>query len=114
MRQPFLFVAAVTGCLLLGGFSASVQPHTASGMAPDGLSQRLADETRNRLDAEFQQQSVAFELSGARTWPAANGHVRILAEGTADFGAEGSTMATVEAVYDQASGRWLQLDYILL
>ena len=114
MRQPLLSIAAISGCLLLGGFSAGVQPHAATGAIPMGISQRLADETRTRLDAEFEQQTVGFTLSGAKVWPASGGHVRIRAEGTADFGAEGTAMATVEAVYDADSGRWLKLDYQLL
>jgi hypothetical protein len=91
-----------------------VQPHVSGGAAADGLVQQLAAETHQRLDAEFMDQPVAFQLKGARVWPAASGRLRVHGEGIADFGAEGSATTTVEALYDPATGKWLRLDYQLL
>ena len=40
--------------------------------------------------------------------------MRVRAEGTADFGADGQAATSIEAVYDRGTGQWVTLDYQLL
>lgn len=114
MHRQLPVIAALSASLLLGGFSAGVQPRVVAGAAAPTLAGLLADETHRRIAAEFASQPVAFELSGARTWPLTTGLLRVRGEGTADFGPEGQAAATVEAVYDPRAARWVKLDYQLL
>ena len=114
MRRPLLIIPALGACLLLAGYSAGVQTHVAAGAAPAGLAQALASETHRRLSAEFQQQSVAFDLAGTRVWAKEGDMMRVRAEGTADFGADGQAATSIEAVYDRGTGQWVTLDYQLL
>ena len=113
MRQLLPIVATFSACLLLGGFSAAAPPLASSAIAP-AMARSLAQQAHARLDAEFVEQSVGFTLDGATAWPRADGLLRVRAEGTANFGAEGTAATTIEAVYDPQSGRWLKLDYQLL
>lgn len=117
MAHPVPILAALSASLLLGGYSAGVQPRIGTGhegAAPPAVALALAEETHRRLAAEFVQQDVAFELAGTRLWSNEAGGWRVRAEGTADFGADGQATATIEAVYDPEAARWTQLEYQLL
>lgn len=113
MHQPIPLIATLSACLLLGGFSAGAPPLSA-GMTSPELARSLAEETHHRLDAEFVEQSVGFALDGAAAWSQEDGLLRVRAEGTADFGVEGTAATTVDAVYDPHTGKWLELEYQLL
>ena len=111
MHRPLSIAAALSACLLLGGFSPGVQPRVASSVVAPSLASTLATETHRRLSAEFASQDVQFELGGTRVWQAGDALLRVRAEGTADFGADGHATTTIDAVYDRQAGRWLKLDY---
>lgn len=64
------------------------------------------------LAAEFQSQQVHWTLAHASA--AGSGRfIRFDGRGTADFGADGSSLARVEGVYDTRAGRWLRVHYEL-
>lgn len=114
MTRTLPLIAALSASLVLGGFSAGVQPRVASGVVAAPLAQALSAETQRRMADEFASQPVAFALGGTRSWPVDAGLVRVRGEGVADFGAEGEATATIEALYDPAAQRWVKLDYQLL
>lgn len=66
-----------------------------------------------RLDAEFAGQPVTLAIDDARAIPVGGRYLRVVARGTADFGAEGRAATTIEALYDPRNGEWLRLDYAL-
>ncbi len=114
MTRPLPIIAALSASLVLGGFSAGVQPRIATEAVAAPLADALAAETQRRLAGEFASQSVEFALGGTRSWPAGAGLVRVRGEGVADFGTEGKATATIEALYDRDAARWVKLDYQLL
>jgi hypothetical protein len=82
-------------------------------VADAGLARRLADEVARRLDAEFAGQPVRLALDNVRLQPAGRHYLRLDANGIAGFGAEGSTAAGVQALYDPRNGEWLRVHYEL-
>jgi hypothetical protein len=79
----------------------------------DATRRGLAAAATQRLDAEFAGQPVTLALADAEGVAVGGRYLRVVARGTADFGAEGRAAATVEALYDPQSGEWLRLDYAL-
>lgn len=73
----------------------------------------LAAATARRLGAEFAGQAFGFQLADVESARVGGRYLRVLARGTADFGAEGRAATTVEALYDPRNGEWLRLDYAL-
>jgi hypothetical protein len=84
-------------------------PRPASGAIRHDL---VAAATR-RLDAEFAGQPVSLALADAEAVAVGGRYLRLVARGTADFGAEGRAATTIEALYDPRNGEWLRLDYAL-
>src|SRR5690606_8896839 len=72
----------------------------------------LKAEATRRLRAEFASQPASIELADVQSRSAGD-LMALVAGGSAHFGAEGSTQATVRALYDPRSGQWLRLDYEL-
>ena len=72
----------------------------------------LQAEVTRRLRAEFASQPASLELTDVQSRGAGE-LMALVADGSAHFGAEGSTQATVRALYDPRSGQWLRLDYEL-
>lgn len=77
------------------------------------LATELAREVDRRLGFEFAGQPVRFTLDGVRLSRAGSRYQRVEASGIADFGAEGSTSAGVQALYDPRNGQWLHVRYEL-
>lgn len=76
------------------------------------LAAELKAEATRRLRAEFASQPASIELEDVQSRSAGE-LMALVADGSAHFGAEGSTQATVRALYDPRSGQWLRLDYDL-
>lgn len=72
----------------------------------------LKAEATRRLRAEFASQPASIELADVQSRSAGD-LMALVADGSAHFGAEGSTQAAVRALYDPRSGQWLRLDYEL-
>jgi hypothetical protein len=86
---------------------------TAERQVSDATRRDLAAAATRRLDSEFAGQPVALALADADAVAVGGRYLRVVARGTADFGAEGRAVATVEALYDPRSREWLRLDYAL-
>lgn len=87
----------------------------AAGAQPaDGdVLRSLAATTTRRLGSEFADQPFTLALVDAEAARIGGRYLRVVAHGIADFGAEGRSATTVEALYDPRSGEWLRLDYAL-
>lgn len=64
------------------------------------------------LAAEFPEQRVQWTLARANQAEAGR-YVRVEGTGTADFGADGTTPARVDGLYDRTAGRWVRVHYAL-
>ena len=73
----------------------------------------LATKVDAALRSEFPEQPVAMLLDRITTSAVGTRYQQIHANGTADFGAEGSTAAQIEATYDRSNGQWLRVKYEL-
>lgn len=95
--------------LVIGDGSA-----TAGQLALDAP---LALEFGARIDAalaeEFQQQPAQMIVDRITTTPAGVRYLQVSALGTADFAAEGSTAAQIDALYDRKTGEWVRVNYEL-
>ena len=84
--------------------------------APVGVTSAIAasldGQVAKALKAEFQSQPVHWSLENARTSRLGR-FTRVQGSGTADFGADGSTPAQVEGLYDTAAKRWVRVHYEL-
>lgn len=65
------------------------------------------------VESEFEQQSARFALKELRASEESGRYQRVSGVGVADFGAEGSTPAQVNALFDRKSGKWLRVSYEL-
>lgn len=77
------------------------------------LARQLNARANAALGDEFAQQPVSLSLKDVRSSPAGERYLRVEASGMADFGVEGNTSAQVQGLYDQHSGRWVQVSYEL-
>lgn len=77
------------------------------------ISQRLAGEVGHRLDREFASQQVRFDLDQVHVSHVGNRYLRVDANGTTDFGVEGTTATGVHALYDPRQDQWLRVSYEL-
>jgi hypothetical protein len=73
----------------------------------------LATAATQRLGSEFASQPFTLALDDAEATRVGGRYLRVVARGTADFGAEGRAATTIEALYDPRNGEWLRLDYAL-
>lgn len=77
----------------------------------------LAVELGTRVDAalakEFAQQPAQMIVDRITTTPAGPRYLRVAALGTADFAAEGTTAAQIDALYDRQTGQWVRVTYEL-
>ena len=72
-----------------------------------GLQRRLAQS----MSAEFASQRVDFTLASARVVADDGRHQVVRGEGIARFDGHDSARATVQAVYERGSGRWIDPQY---
>lgn len=77
-----------------------------------GLATGLKTEASRKLREEFANQPVDLALARIQVREA-GGYLALLADGEADFGAEGTTGATIRALYDPRNAQWVRLDYEL-
>ena len=111
---PFEFAALYDTELSSVDYPALTLGGTGQAVAADaGLTRRLANEVDRRLGIEFAEQPVELRLDSVRLLPAGRHYLRLDANGIADFGAEGSTQAGVQALYDPRNGEWLRVSYEL-
>ncbi len=111
---PFEFAALYDTELSSVDYPALTLGGTGQAVAADaGLTRRLANEVDRRLGIEFAEQPVELILDSVRLLPAGRHYLRLDANGIADFGAEGSTQAGVQALYDPRNGEWLRVSYEL-
>ena len=111
---PFEFAALYDTELSSVDYPALTLGGTGQAVAADaGLARRLANEIDRRLGLEFAEQPVELRLDNVRLLPAGRHYLRLDANGIADFGAEGSTPAGVQALYDPRNGEWLRVSYEL-
>jgi len=68
----------------------------------------LDTQVARALKREFQSQPVRWSMQDARSISLGR-FTRVQGSGTADFGAEGSTPAQVEGLYDTASRQWVRV-----
>jgi len=87
-------------------------PQRLTFQVDPALAAELKAEATRRLRAEFASQPASIEIGQVQSRPAGD-LLALVADGSAHFGAEGSTQATVRALYDPRSGQWLRLDYEL-
>lgn len=101
--------------------ASATQPAITLGDAPAAheiaLESTVARELDRLVDAaladEFVQQPVQLVVERVTTADAGQRYLRVEALGIADFAAEGSTPARVQALYDRRTGEWVRLDYEL-
>lgn len=111
---PFEFAALYDTDSSSVDYPALTLGGTGQAVAADaGLTRRLANEVDRRLGIEFAEQPVELRLDSVRLVPAGRHYLRLDANGIADFGAEGSTQAGVQALYDPRNGEWLRVSYEL-
>lgn len=98
-----------------GSIAAPVLRFEGTGGRPaaDATRGALAAAATHRLEAEFAGQPVTLSLADAEATAVGGRYLRLVARGTADFGAEGRAATTVQALFDPRNGEWLRLDYAL-
>lgn len=94
--------------LLIGGDAPGSQLPRDSAIAT-----QLRGEVQSRLDEEFREQAVRFDLDRADTLDAGKRYSRIEASGIADFGRDGRTPADIHALYDRRDHAWVRVSYEL-
>jgi len=77
------------------------------------LVRELDDRVVAGLGKEFTGQVVRLQLDRITTVEAGSRYLRINASGIADFGAEGTSPARIEALYDRRGKAWLRVNYEL-
>ena len=77
------------------------------------IAKELSAQVDAALGAEFQGQGVDLALDRITTHGLGKRYLQVSAQGTADFGAEGTTAAQVEGMYDRRNGHWVRVDYEL-
>lgn len=77
------------------------------------LVRELDNRVVERLGQEFSGQVVRLQLDRITTVEAGSRYLRINANGIADFGAEGTSPARIEALYDRRGKAWLRVNYEL-
>ncbi|WP_462115930.1 hypothetical protein [Lysobacter xanthus] len=91
--------------VLAGGTAAPVPTRSP-------LASSLDRQVVRALRDEFQSQPVKWSASDVRGTDLGR-YVRVEGHGRVDFGADGSSPAQVQGLYDRETGRWLRLRYEL-
>lgn len=73
----------------------------------------LQAEAARRVQAEFARQPASLKLDRVREIATGKRYARLEANGAVDFADQGSSMATIHALYDRQDKEWLQLRYEL-
>ena len=82
---------------------------TADARVAKGLESRVA----TALAREFAGQPVRWTPGTTRVADGDTRYAHVIGTGRADFGVEGEVDATVDALYDRRTGRWLRVSYEL-
>lgn len=98
-----------------------VQPRLTIGDDGDGeevaiaspLATALHQQVAAGLQREFAQQSAQLHIDRIRQLPAGRRYTRLEGVGTVDFDEQGSSVATIRALYDRSRHEWLQVGYEL-
>jgi len=98
-----------------------VQPRLTIGDDGEGeevaIASPLAAELHQQVAAglrrEFAQQSARLHIDRIRRLPAGRRYERLEGVGTVDFDEQGSSVATIRALYDRSRHEWLQVGYEL-
>lgn len=77
------------------------------------MSAALERRVTRDLRGEFAEQPVSLSFDRVRAIDAGARYLRVEAIGLADFGAEGTTPASAQGLYDQRTGTWLKVSYEL-
>jgi hypothetical protein len=85
---------------------------SAAVPATSALAASLDSQVTRALKAEFQSQPVRWSLSDANASQLGR-FTRVRGSGVADFGADGSTPAQVEGLFDTTAKRWVRVRYEL-
>ena len=87
-------------------------PDQSVNLVDAGLAEDLKVRASRKLHQEFANQPADLVFDRVQVRKAGD-YLALLADGQADFGAEGKADATVRALYDPRNGQWLRLDYDL-
>lgn len=87
-------------------------PDRPVNLVDASLAEDLKVEASRKLHEEFASQPAELVFDRVQVRRAGD-YLALLADGQADFGAEGKADATVRALYDPRNGQWLRLDYDL-
>lgn len=100
--------------LQIGSAHAALEIDGRTPLAIDSLiARQLHTDVASRLEAEFPQQHPGLILGELHMHEAGAGHASLQAVGTVNFGDEGWTMATIDALYDTRNQRIVRIDYTL-
>lgn len=94
--------------LVIGGSDAA---KTLALDAP--MTKTLRDHVDQVVSREFAGQPVVIAFDQVRTVEASSRYLRVEAIGSADFRAEGTTPAAVQALYDRKTREWVNMGYEL-
>lgn len=89
----------------MGGGTEHMVPNDA------GLIAQLDQRVSSALSSELGGKRVWLQLDTIETFESGERYVRINAEGIADFGIDGSTPASIEALFDRHADAWLRVNY---
>jgi hypothetical protein len=87
-------------------------PRQPVNLVDASLADDLKREASRKLHEEFASQPADLVFDRVQVRKAGD-YLALLADGQADFGAEGKADATVRALYDPRNGQWLRLEYDL-
>lgn len=77
------------------------------------LSTGFAQRVGRSLQNEFEGQPVSLSFDRVQSVQAGSRYLRVEAIGLADFGAEGTTPASAQGLYDSKAGTWVNVSYEL-
>lgn len=89
----------------VGGGTERPVPNDAS------LIGQLDERVSSALSSELGGKPVWLQLDSIETFESGERYVRINAQGIADFGIDGSTPASIEALFDRRADAWLRVNY---
>lgn len=79
----------------------------------NALAMKLDGQVNRKLAAEFAQQPVTFDMDEVGVVGGDARYALVKGDGIADFGTEGKSDVTVQAIYDRGADAWIQVDYEL-
>ena len=95
--------------LNIGGGAGGMQAIAVDSAIAVGLSTNVDSALRH----EFQDQPVELAIERVMASDVGTRYLQVSATGTADFGAEGTTPARVQGLYDRDTSQWLRVSYEL-